>query len=128
MDINRVLLVDDDSSIRRIGELSLKKIGGFETFLASSGAEGLQMAATSRPDVILLDVMMPGMDGPATLEKLRTDPKTASIPVIFLTAKVQESDRQRYLALGAAGTIPKPFDPMTLHIQVRALLDKAARS
>jgi len=116
----KALLVDDDPDIRTIGELSLATVGGFEVVVAESGLACLDRAQSARPDVILLDVMMPELDGPSTLRRLRADPRTADIPVIFLTAKVQE--RGSYLKLGAAGVINKPFDPMTLPDRVRALL------
>lgn len=116
-----VLLVDDDADIRFIGELALARVGGFAVTLAESGEECLRLAA-SLPDVILLDVMMPGMDGTETLGRLRADPALEGIPVIFMTAKVQHSEVARYRELGAAGVIAKPFDPMTLHERVRGLL------
>jgi CheY-like chemotaxis protein len=122
MDPRSVLLVDDDPSIRTVAEMSLGKIGRFEVVVVGSGAEALVAVRAKRPDVILLDVMMPGMDGPTTLGRLRADAETASIPVIFLTAKVQNPEVERYLALGATGVIPKPFDPMTLPGEVRRIL------
>jgi CheY-like chemotaxis protein len=120
--IERVMLVDDEAEIRIIGEMSLK-IGGWEVMVAESGADAIEHAARVRPDVILLDVMMPGMDGPATLGKLRADPALASIPVIFMTAKVQKREIGRYLALGANGVISKPFDPMLLVDEVTRILE-----
>lgn len=112
--ISKVLLVDDEPHIRRIGELSLKGVGKWTVVLASSGAEALTIAERETPDLILLDVMMPGMDGPATLQQLRATESTARIPVIFMTAKVQKHEVDKYLAAGAVGVIPKPFDPMAL--------------
>lgn len=112
--ISKVLLVDDEPHIRRIGELSLKGVGKWTAVLASSGAEALTIAERENPDLILLDVMMPGMDGPATLQQLRATESTARIPVIFMTAKVQKHEVDKYLAAGAVGVIPKPFDPMAL--------------
>jgi two-component system OmpR family response regulator len=119
----RVLLVDDDPDIRLIGEMALARVGNFAVQLAASGPEALTAAAAG-PDVILLDVMMPGMDGTATLARLRADPALASIPVIFMTAKVQDSEVARYRELGAQGVIAKPFDPMTLHERVLRLLGR----
>jgi two-component system OmpR family response regulator len=119
----RVLLVDDDPDIRLIGEMALARVGNFAGQLAASGPEALTAAAAG-PDVILLDVMMPGMDGTATLARLRADPALASIPVIFMTAKVQDSEVARYRELGAQGVIAKPFDPMTLHERVLRLLGR----
>nr|WP_136924994.1 response regulator [Polyangium aurulentum] len=122
MAIAKVLLVDDEPNIRKIGELSLKKVGKWAVVLASSGSEGIELAAQERPDLILLDVMMPGLDGPATLAELKSRAETADIPVIFMTAKVQKQEVERYLAAGAVGVIPKPFDPMSLPSQIREII------
>jgi CheY-like chemotaxis protein len=118
----KVLLVDDDDDIRSIGELALVEVGGMLTVLASSGSAAIEVAAREQPDVVLLDVMMPGMDGPTTLRHLREQASTAAIPVVFVTAKVQHHEVQRYLALGAIGVIAKPFDPMKLPDELRALM------
>lgn len=120
--IRSVLLVDDDDDLRVIGEMALANVGGFEVRCASSGDEALTLLRDHTPDVILLDVMMPGLDGPALYARLREDTRTASIPVIFMTAKVRAHERQAFEDLGANGVIAKPFDPMTLADQVRALL------
>ncbi len=128
MALERVLLVDDEPDIRRIGQLSLEAVGGLKVALASSGAEALELAQKAPPDCILLDVMMPEMDGPACLMKLKELPATRAIPVLFMTAKVQTAEVERYLALGAVGVIRKPFDPMTLAADVRTLLEAAARA
>lgn len=120
----KVLLVDDDDDIRAIGELSLSEVGGMHTVLASSGPMALEVAAREQPDVVLLDVMMPDMDGPTTFRRLREQPSTAAIPVVFVTAKVQRHEVARYLELGAIGVIGKPFDPMTLPDQLRAIVDR----
>jgi CheY-like chemotaxis protein len=122
MTIRKVLLVDDEDDIRTIGQLSLSRVGGWQTVLASSGAEAVSKAATEGPDLILLDVMMPGMDGPTTLGKLRAQEATAKTPVIFMTAKIQKQEVARYLELGAVGVIGKPFDPMTLPAEIKRLL------
>lgn len=118
MPIAKVLLVDDEPHIRRIGELSLRGVGKWQVILAASGQEAVDLAARETPDVILLDVMMPGLDGPSTLALLREKPETSKIPVIFMTAKVQKHEVERYLLLGAVGVIPKPFDPMILPGQI----------
>ena len=118
----RVLLVDDEELIREVAEVALAKVGGWEVLTASSGEEGLGKAVAERPDAILLDVMMPGLDGPGTLARLQADPATASIPVVFLTAKVRQSEQQRWIDLGAAGVLVKPFDPMLLADQVAEML------
>lgn len=125
-ELGKVLLVDDDEDIRMIGQMALQEVGGFEVVLASSGAQALVVAAAERPDVIVLDVMMPGMDGPTTFRRLRDDEATAAIPVVFVTAKVQRQEVQRYLDLGAIGVIGKPFDPMSLPDELRAIVARAA--
>jgi len=121
----KVLLIDDEADIRKVGRLSLEMVGKFEVTTAASAAEGIQVAMTDRPDVILMDMMMPGMDGLAALTELRRSPDLAQIPVLFMTAKAQRSDIARYVALGAAGVVPKPFNPMTLPAEVRALVEAA---
>jgi CheY-like chemotaxis protein len=118
----KILLVDDEDDIREVAQMSLEMTAGWEVFTASSGAEGLRLAAAERPDAILLDVMMPGMDGPATARALKAAPETADIPVILLTAKVQAADRRRFDDLGVAGILAKPFDPMSLADEVRGVL------
>ena len=122
MTIRKVLLVDDEDDIRTIGQLSLSRVGGWQTVLAASGAEAVTKAAAEQPDLILLDVMMPGMDGPTTLGQLRAQDSTARTPVIFMTAKIQKQEVARYLELGAVGVIGKPFDPMTLPAEIKRLL------
>jgi len=120
--IRSVLLVDDDDDLRIIGEMALANVGGFEVRCASGGEQALALLREHIPDVILLDVMMPGLDGPTVFLRLRDDARTASVPVIFMTAKVRAHERQAFEDLGATGVIAKPFDPMTLADQVRALL------
>jgi CheY-like chemotaxis protein len=125
MKIKKVLIVEDEPHIRRIGELSLRGVGKWEVVLASSGVEGLDRAASEQPDVILLDVMMPGMDGPTMLAELRAHSNTAMIPVIFITAKVETHEVERYLSLGAVGVISKPFDPMKLPREIEQILERS---
>lgn len=122
----KVLLVDDEEDIRKIGRLSLEAVGKFHTLVAASAAEGLALAASERPDLILLDMMMPGMDGLGALAVLKADPALRSIPVVFMTAKVQRSEVAHYLEVGAIGVVHKPFDPMSLPDELRRLL--AARN
>lgn len=122
MGVRRVLLVDDDELIREVAEISLAKVGGWDVLVASSGEEGLGTAVAEQPDAILLDVMMPVLDGPSTLARLQADPATASIPVVFLTAKVRRSEQQHWIDLGAAGVLVKPFDPLLLADQVAEVL------
>jgi CheY-like chemotaxis protein len=120
--ISKILIVDDDEDIRTVSEVVARRVGQWEVVLAASGEEALERASAEQPDVILLDVMMPGMDGPATLEQLRDDPATSSIPVIFLTAKAQSHEVERYMALGADGVIVKPFEAMTLPDEIRRIV------
>ena len=118
----KVLLIDDEDDIREVAALTLETMGDFEMFATANGFEGVALAARVRPDVILLDVMMPEIDGPSTLALLRANAETHDIPVIFMTAKIQASDRRRLAELGARGIISKPFDPMTLANEVNDLL------
>lgn len=119
----RVLVIDDQLDLRRIAALSLGPLGGMTVVVAEGGPQGLRLARDERPDVILLDVMMPDMDGPATLDALRRNPATATIPVIFLTGSSQPEEQAQLLALGAKGVLIKPFDPRSLASEVRALLE-----
>lgn len=116
----RVLHVDDDSDIREVVEISLGLDPEFVTRGCGSGQEALAVAADWPPDIILLDVMMPGMDGPATLARLRDNTRTAKIPIVFMTARAQTRELELFRSLGAVGSIPKPFDPMTLAASVRS--------
>jgi two-component system, OmpR family, response regulator len=119
----RLLIVDDEDDIRLIARMSLERIGGWEVVDVGSAEDAVEAARSGPLDVVLLDVMMPGVDGPAALELLR--PVIGSeTPVIFLTAKTQAADRERLAALGAAGVIAKPFDPMTLADEVSARMVK----
>jgi CheY-like chemotaxis protein len=122
MDTKRILIVDDEDDIREIAKLSLEMVHGWEVLMAPSGGEGLSLAEVEKPDAILLDVMMPGMDGPTTFLRLQDNPATQDIPVILMTAKVQSADRQRFKRLGVASVISKPFDPLQLSAQVSAAL------
>ncbi|MEB3883548.1 response regulator [Lyngbya sp. CCY1209] len=122
MATKRILLIDDEDDIREIAQLSLEMIGGWTVATADSGNRGLETARAQRPDAILLDVMMPGLDGFATFQKLQADPQTREIPVILLTAKVQSADRQKFDRLGVSGVISKPFEPMSLAEEVAHIL------
>jgi CheY-like chemotaxis protein len=115
----RVLHVDDEPDIREVVEVSLALDPLLMTRSCASGDEALAVAVEWPPDIILLDVMMPAMDGPTTLARLRGNARTADIPVIFMSARAQSSDLDHFRSLGAAGVIPKPFDPMTLAASVR---------
>lgn len=121
-DINNILLVDDEPDIRTIAELSLSQVGGWKVTLACSGVQAIELAGKHKPDLILLDVMMPEMDGVATFQALANREDTREIPVIFMTARVQSQERERYVGLGAAGVIAKPFDPMRLPDDIRGIL------
>lgn len=118
----RILLIDDDEGIREVAQASLELVGGYHVTTAGSGQDGLDAARTNAYDAILLDVMMPGMDGPATFARLQDQAETMHIPVVLLTAKTQEADRRRFAGLGVTGILTKPFDPMKLTGQVAVIL------
>ena len=118
----KVLIVDDEPDIRRIAKLGLARVGKMDVVEATNGNEALARAKEDHPDAVLLDVMMPGLDGPSTLARLREDPATSGIPVVFLTAKAIAAEVERLKSLGAAGVLTKPFDPMTLARELRAVL------
>lgn len=122
MTLRKILLVDDEADIRLVAEISLSNLGGWQVIQAASGPEALDLAARELPDLVLLDVMMPGMDGPTTLLRLRALAGGETVPVIFMTAKVQRAEIDRLLSLGVRGLIPKPFDPMTLPQEIRRIL------
>jgi len=119
--LQRILYVEDEPDIRAVAKLALEMVGGFTVKVCSSGEEALREAVAFGPDMILLDVMMPGMDGPSTLKALRALPSLAELPVAFMTAKVQPAEVAHYKTLGARAVIAKPFDPMTLASQVRVI-------
>ncbi len=120
--MRRVLIVDDEEDIRAVAALSLETVAGWTVITATSGADGIRRAAEEQPDAILLDVMMPGMDGPTTFQHLQQNPSTRHIPVLLLTAKVQGADQRRFAGLGVAAVLSKPFDPLTLADQVSSAL------
>lgn len=122
MSRKRILLIDDEEDIQALARLSLELEAGWEIVTASSGKEGLAIALAQPPDAILLDVMMPDLDGLGTLEALRTYPDLQQVPVIFVTAKAQATDRRRFYAAGVKGVITKPFDPLTLSSQIAGFL------
>lgn len=119
--LQRILYVEDEPDIQAVAKLALEMVGGFTVKICSSGDEALREIAAFNPDMILLDVMMPGMDGPTTLKALRAQPAGAAVPVAFMTAKVQPAEVAQYKSLGALDVIPKPFDPMNLASQVREI-------
>lgn len=123
--LRRILLVEDEPDIQAIAGLALRAVGGFEVEVCGTGAEALEAFPTFAPDLVLMDVMMPGMSGMEAFERLRKLPGGATVPVVFMTARVQTGEVDQIKSLGAAGVIPKPFDPMTLADQVKALWEQA---
>jgi CheY-like chemotaxis protein len=119
---HKILIIDDEDDIREVAALCLESVAGWDVIAASSGAQGLARAIEYQPDAILLDVMMPGMDGPTTFRELRKNPATAHIPVLLLTAKVQSSDQRRFADLGVEAVLFKPFDPLALSTQIAGVL------
>lgn len=124
----RVLYVDDEPDIRDVAVMALELDEEIEVQSCSSGAEAIRDAGRWQPDIILLDVMMPAMDGPETFVHLRENEKTANIPVVFITARTQTAEVKRFMDLGALGVIAKPFDPMELASEVRKHLRDAAKN
>ena len=122
--LQRILCVEDEPDIQAVARMALEMVGGFEVRVCSSGDEALRELQAWQPDLVLLDVMMPGMDGPSTLKALRALPGLERLPVAFMTAKVQSGEVAQYKALGALDVIAKPFDPMKLSDQVRAIWGK----
>lgn len=121
--LTSLLYVDDDADIREIVEMSLGLDGSVRVSSSAGGPQALELMRRQRPDLVVLDVMMPGMDGPAILKHMRADPQLRHIPVIFMTAKANPQESARFRELSAIGVIAKPFDPMALGSQVRALWD-----
>lgn len=122
MPAKRILVVDNEPYVQEIAKVCLETVAGWDVVLASSGQECLSQAEAERPDAILLDVMMPDMDGITTFQKLQENPATQAIPVILLTAKLQASDRRHYVQMGLTAAIGKPFDPLELASQVSEVL------
>jgi len=122
-EIKKILYVEDEADIQTVAKLALESVGGFEVLICGSGTEAIDQAPDFGPDVLLLDVMMPGMDGPDTLVALKRLPELKNALAIFLTAKAMPSEIERYKELGALDVIPKPFDPMTLADQVRRICE-----
>ena len=122
----RILVVDDDPDVRSVISLSLGRVGNMEVVEAHSGHDAIERLRRATYDAIVLDVMMPGLDGPSTLELIRKEFGDVETPVIFITAKVQPSEVRRLTSIGAAAVIAKPFDPMTLPDEVRTIIERAA--
>ena len=125
-ELKKILYVEDEEDIRMVGEMSLADVGGFEVKCCASGAEAIAAAPGFAPDLMVLDVMMPGMDGPTALKALRAIPALASVPAIFMTAKIMASEVAELKAAGALEVVPKPFDPMTLPEEIRAIWARVA--
>ncbi|WP_460711959.1 response regulator [Nocardioides dilutus] len=123
MSVPTVLVVDDNDDIRELAQLCLETVDGWEVLTASSGAAAIESAREHHPDAVLLDMMMPEMDGLTTFEHLQSDESTRDIPVLLFTAKLQARDRQIWDGTAIRGTIAKPFDPMTLGSQVSKTLE-----
>lgn len=121
----KVLYVDDEPDIREVAVLALELDPELDVRAAASGQEALSEVASYRPDVFMLDVMMPGLDGPGLLKELRKRPEYARTPVVFITARAQAQEQERFLALGAEGVITKPFDPLTLALELKAVLARS---
>jgi CheY-like chemotaxis protein len=119
--LKRILLVEDESDIQQIASIAMEEVGGFTVEVCGLGREAVERASLSGPDLILLDVMMPDMDGTAVLKSLKKNPLTSSIPVIFMTARVQPHEVSRYKEMGVLSVIPKPFDPMTLPDTIKTI-------
>jgi CheY-like chemotaxis protein len=124
--LNRIMLVEDDPDIQFITRLSLETGGGYDVRVCGSGADALRSARAYRPDLILLDMMMPGMDGVATMNELRKLPEMAAIPVVFFTANAQREVQQDLLRRGALGVVVKPIEPLVLVEQIRTLWQRFA--
>ena len=122
MAIKQILIVDDEERIREVVRMCLVKLGKWEAIMAASGQEAIQIAIDRQPDAILLDLSMPGMDGLETLRQLQHHPQTSAIPVIFLTAKAQDTGRSTYQQLGVAGLIVKPFNPVEISLEIEKIL------
>lgn len=122
--LRKILYVEDEPDIQTIARLALQDIGGFDMQICTTGGEALDVAEAYGPDLIILDVMMPGMDGPTTLTELRKKPALRDVPALFMTAKVQPQELEQLRSQGAEEVIAKPFDPMTLAETVREIWQK----
>lgn len=118
-DLNKIMHVEDEPDIRTITKVALEKIGQLTVESCASGPEALDSIAAFAPDMVLLDAMMPGMDGPEVMAHLQNREDTKDIPVVFMTAKVQANEIANYISLGAVDVISKPIDPMKLHQQLK---------
>ncbi|MCC5452426.1 response regulator [Rheinheimera sp. UJ51] len=128
MALKRIMHVEDDESIRAVAEIALVDVAGFELLSCDSGASAVAQASDFSPELILLDVMMPQMDGMQTLAALRAIPELANVPVVFMTAKIQQAEKQHYLDAGAIAVIDKPFEPMALGDRLQQLFEQTQMS
>jgi CheY-like chemotaxis protein len=119
--LRSILLIEDDPDIQEVAKMSLEEVGGFHVTACGSGQEALDTVSRVSPDLLIIDFMMPGMDGGETLAALRARPDMSRIPAIFMTAKVRPDEVSRMRTMGAADVIPKPFDPITLPDQVNTI-------
>jgi CheY-like chemotaxis protein len=126
--LQSILYIEDDPDIQEIVKLALEQIGGFTVDICSSGSDAISLIARKQPQLVLLDVMMPGIDGLSTFRAIRSFPESRGLPVIFITAKVQKPEIEAYMKLGATGVIAKPFDAITLSDQVRGMWELHAKS
>lgn len=125
-ELQRITYVEDEPDIREVARIGLEMLGGFDVDVCVNGLDAIEKAPKFNPDLVLLDVMMPGMDGVETFRALREIPQLAKTPIIFMTAKAQPGEVERYTTLGCAGVIVKPFDPVTLPEQVRSIWSRQA--
>jgi CheY-like chemotaxis protein len=123
-ELKHILCIDDEPDVLSVAQLCLETVGGYHVSTASSGTEAIETTKILHPDVILLDMMMPDMDGQATLQQLRKNASLQDVPIIFMTARVREVEIKEYLSLGADDVLSKPFDPMMLASQVHAIWEK----
>lgn len=123
--LKKIMHVEDDPSIQQVTKIALEAVGGFQVHTCPSGADALEHYSQFEPQLLLMDVMMPDMDGPETLRQLQQHYDLSAVPVIFMTAKVQSNEVQSYKDLGAADVVVKPFDPMTLSQQIEAIWQRA---
>lgn len=123
--LTKILYAEDEPDIQSIAQMALEMMGGYTLKVCNNGQEALDAAEDFDPDLILLDVMMPSMDGPTALQEMRKIPALANVPVIFMTAKVQNQEIEEYKAMGAIDVIAKPFDPMSLSETILSLWERA---
>lgn len=125
-ELQRILYVEDEPDIQAVAQIALESVGGFTMKVCQNGKQALAEAADFKPDLLLLDVMMPDMDGPTTLVELHKQPELADVPAVFMTAKVQPQEVAQLRTMGAVDVITKPFDPMTLSDQIRKIWEAIA--